>query len=182
MKYIPWKNRIFFFGIDFNAPDSEECYNYIVFKEQLRRYTEYVIKDNSSSIIDSIDRYLMNKNTYIHSCCLDYETLRVENHNLVGNWLAGGCLTDRELKQENTNYVIERLPIRFLTHDFFHIVFDANGNLIYDSKDRFKTMTNQLKYMNEDNVRYVTDILDAIKANYEKSDLVLLQDEDDFIV
>lgn len=36
--------------------------------------------------------------------------------------------------------------------------------------------------MNVDKVRYVTDILDAIKANYEKSDLVLLQDEDDFIV
>ena len=43
-------------------------------------------------------------------------------------------------------------------------------------------MTNQQKYMNEDEIRYVTDILDAIKANYEKSDLVLLQDEDDFIV
>ena len=43
-------------------------------------------------------------------------------------------------------------------------------------------MANQEKYVNEDETRYVKDILDAIKTNYEKSDLVLLQDEDDFIV
>lgn len=182
MKYIPWKNRIFFFGISFDAPDSEECYNYIAFKEQLRKYTEHVIKDNASSIIDNIVCYLVNRDQYDHSCCLDYETLKVENHSLVGSWIAGGGLTDRELKQENVKFFLENSPIRFLTFDYFHIVFDANGNLIYDSKDRFKTMANQEKYMNEDKVRYVTDILNAIKANYEKSDLVLLQDEDDFIV
>lgn len=182
MKYIPWKNRIFFFGINPDASDSEECYNYIAFKEQLRKYTENVIKDNASSIIDNMVCYLVNRQLYIHSCCLDYETLRVENHHIVGDWIAAGGLTDRELKQENTNYVIEGHPLRFLTSDYFHIVFDANGNLIYDSKDRFKTMANQEKYVNEDEIRYVTDILDTIKANYEKSDLVLLQDEDDFIV
>ena len=182
MKYIPWKNRIFFFGFGYDTLSSKECYNYTAFKEELRKYTEHVIKDNASSIIDCIVRYLIGGRGYMHSCCLDYETLKVENHNLAGNWIACGGLTDRELKQENTNYVIERHPIRFLTSDYFHIVFDANGNLIYDSKDRFKTMANQEKYMNEDKVRYVTDILNAIKANYEKSDLVLLQDEDDFIV
>ena len=182
MKYVPWKNRIFFFGVSFDALDSEECYNYTAFKAQLRKYTEHVVKDNTSSIVDNIICYLENKQFYIHSCCLDYETLKIVNHHIVGDWLAVGGLTDSELKQENTNYIIEKHPLRFLTSDYFHIVFDANGNLIYDSKDRFKTMANQQKYMNEDEIRYVTDILDAIKVNYEKSDLVLLQDEDDFIV
>lgn len=182
MKYVPWKNRIFFFGVSFDAPDSEECYNYTAFKAQLRRYTEHVIKDNASSIIDNIVCYLVNRPHYVHSCCLDYETLRVENHHIVGDWIAGGGLTDSELKKESVNYFLENRPVRFLTSNYFHIVFDANGNLIYDSKDRFKTMTNQEKYVNEDETRYVKDILDAIKTNYEKSDLVLLQDEDDFIV
>ena len=182
MKYIPWKNRIFFFGICFDAPDIDYCHNYDVFKEQLRKYTENVVKDNATSIVDCMHRYLVNRLEYTHSCCLDYETLRVENYHLVGDWIAGGGLTDAELKKENVKYFLENRPVRFLTSDYFHIVFDANGNLIYDSKDKFKTMANQQKYMEEDETRYITDILDAIKANYEKSDLVLLQDEDDFIV
>lgn len=182
MKYIPWKNRILFFGIRFDAPNSEYCGDYIAFKEQLIKYTENIIKDNTSSIVDNMNRYLVNKLHYTHSCCLDYETLKIENQRLSGSWIAGGGLMDKELKQENTDYVIERHYLRFLSCDYFHIVIDANGNLIYDSKDRFKTMANQKKYMNEDEVRYVTDILDAIKTNYEKSDLVLLQDDDDFIV
>lgn len=131
----------------------------------------------------------MNRDQFLKICHdlftdygLDYETLKVENHNLVGGWIAGGGLTDRELKQEDVKFFLENNPIHFLTSDYFHIVFDANGNLIHDSKDRFETMANRQKYMNVDKVRYVTDILDAIKANCGKSDLVLLQDEDDFIV
>lgn len=182
MKYIPWKNRIFFFGINPDASDSEYCGDYNAFKEELRKYTEHVVKDNTPSIVDNIICYLENKQLYTHSCCLDYETLKIVNHNIVGDWLAGGGLTDKELRQENTNYVIEKHPLRFLTYEYFHIVFDANGNLIYDSKDRFKTMANQQKYVDEDEVRYVTEIIEAIRANYEKSDLVLLQDDDDFIV
>lgn len=131
----------------------------------------------------------MNRVQFLKTCHdlftdydLNYETLKVENHNLVGSRIAGGGLTDRELKQENVKFFLENNPIHFLPSDYFHIVFDANGNLIHDSKDRFKTMANQQKYMNADKARYVTDILDAIKANYEKSDLALLQDEDDFFV
>lgn len=182
MKYVPWKNRIFFFGFGYDTLNSEKCYNYTTFKEQLSKYTEHVIKDNASSIIDCIVRYLASRSEYTHSCCLDYETLRIENNRLMGNWLATGGLRDIELKEENTKYVIDGHLIRFLNSSFFHIVFDANGNLIYDSKDKFKTMANQIKYMEEDEHRYVNDILDAIKASYEKSDLMILQDEDDFIV
>lgn len=182
MKYVPWKNRIFFFGFSYDTLNSKKCYDYTAFKEQLRKYTEHVIKDNTSSIIDCIIRYLMGGRGYMHSCCLDYESLRVENNNLVGDWIAGGGLNDLELRKENVNFFLENRPINFLNSSFFHIVFDANGNLIYDSKDKFKTMANQKKYMEDDERRYVAEILDAIKTNYEKSDLVLLQDEDDFIV
>lgn len=128
------------------------------------------------------DQFLKTYHDLFTDYGLNYETLKVENHNLAGSRIAGGGLTDRELNQENVKFFLENNPIHFLTSDYFHIVFDANGNLIHDSKDRFKTMANQQKYMNADKARYVTDILDAIKANYEKSDLVLLQDEDDFFV
>lgn len=111
MKYIPWKNRIFFFGINPDAPDSEYCGDYNAFKEELRKYTEHVVKDNTSSIVDNIICYLENKQLYTHSCCLDYETIKIVNHNIVGDWLAGGGLTDSELKK--------RIPIMLLKDILF---------------------------------------------------------------
>ena len=92
-------------------------------------------------------------------------------------------IVSASFKENVSAYPVTNCLLGFLESEYFHLVFNANGDILYDSKEKFGTMKAQKEYMETDLTQYLNDILAAIKDGNKKEDnTVILTDEDDFIV
>lgn len=177
MKYIPWKNRIVLFGTD-----ADEHRNRLL--EKISRYASEVERDNSESIYRAFVKYFFKNAEYSHySGCIDIATLHMKGESVNADWLGTGGLSEAEIIEENPeHYAIRDMGLLFPRCSVYTIAFNLNGDILFDTVEKYGTIQNQMDELRHDCDAYLMNFMNTIIENNQKDNSLLLQDEDDFIV
>lgn len=174
---IPWKNRIVLFGTD--AIDHR---NKLI--EKISRYASEVDRDNSDSIRKAFVKYFFKNAEYSHySGCIDMGTLHIKGGSVNADWLGTGGLNEELIIEEKPEcYAIKDMGLLFPRCSIYTIAFNLNGDILFDTIEKYETIENQMNELRHDCDAYHLDFMNTIIENNQKDPALLLQDEDDFIV
>lgn len=177
MKYIPWKNRIVLFGTD-----ADEHRNKLL--EKISRYASEVVRDNSDSIRKVFTKYFFENAEYSqYSGCIDISTLHIDGGNVNADWLGTGGLYEESIIEEKPeSYAIKDMGLLFPKCSIYTIAFNLNGDILFDTVEKYGTIQNQMDELRHNCDAYHLDFMNTIIENNQKDTSLLLQDEDDFIV
>ena len=177
MKYVPWKNRIVLFGTD-----ADEHRKKLL--EKISRYASEVVKDNSESIRKAFVKYFFRNAEYsYYSGCIDISTLHMKDESVNADWLGTGGLSETEIIEEKPeNYAIRDMGLLFPRCSVYTIAFNLNGDILFDTVEKYGTIQNQMDELRHDCDAYLVNFMNTIIENNQKDPSFLLQDEDDFIV
>lgn len=177
MKYIPWKNRIILFGTD-----ADEHRNKLL--EKISRYASEVDRDNSDSIRKTFLKYFFENAEYSqYSGCIDISTLHIDGGNVNADWLGTGGLYEELIIEEKPEcYAIKDMGLLFPKCSIYTIAFNLNGDILFDTVEKYGTIQNQMDALRHDSDAYHIDFMNTLIENNQKDPALLLQDEDDFIV
>ena len=174
---IPWKNRIVLFGTD-----ADEHRNKLL--EKISRYASEVVRDNSDSIRKVFAKYFFENAEYSqYSGCIDISTLHIDGGNVNADWLGTGGLYEESIIEEKPeSYAIKDMGLLFPKCSIYTIAFNLNGDIIFDTVEKYGTIQNQMDELRHNCDAYHLDFMNTIIENNQKDPALLLQDEDDFIV
>lgn len=174
---IPWKNRIILFGTN-----ADEHRNKLIGK--ISRYASEVDRDNSESVRKAFVKYFFKNAEYSqYSGCIDMSTLHIESGNVNANWLGTGGLYEESIIEEKPkNYAIINMSLLFPRCPIYTIAFNLNGDILFDTIEKYGSIENQMDELHLNFVAYHNDFMNTIIENNQKDPSLLLQDEDDFIV
>lgn len=177
MLNIPWKNRIVLFGTE-----DIDCRNKLI--DKISRYASEVDRDNSESIRKAFIKYFFRNAEFSqYSGCVDISSLCVKCDYAYADWLGSGGLAEQEIIQEKpSRYVIRDMSLLFPRYAIYTIVFNLNGDILFDTIENYGSIKNQIAELRRDCRAYHTDFINIIIENNKKDRTFLLQDEDDFIV
>lgn len=177
MKYVPWKNRIVLFGTD-----AGEHRNRLL--EKISRYAGEVDRDNPESIRKAFVKYFFRNAEYsCYSGCIDIGTLRMNGENIVADWLGTGGLSEPEIIEENPeHYAINDMGLPFPKCSAYTIAFNLNGDILFDTVEKYGTMQSRTDGLRNDRDACPVNFMNTLIENNQKDPVLLLQDEDDFIV
>lgn len=177
MKYVPWKNRIVLFGTD-----ADEHRNKLL--EKISRYASEVVRDNSDSIRKVFAKYFFENAEYSqYSGCIDISTLHIDGGNVNADWLGTGGLYEESIIEEKPeSYAIKDMGLLFPKCSIYTIAFNLNGDILFDTVEKYGTIQNQMDELRHNCDAYHLDFMNTIIENNQKDPALLLQDEDDFIV
>lgn len=115
-----------------------------------------------------------------HSCCLAFNTMRVEGNNIEASWIEGGGLTnlhkeydkvkDTEFSYTYDDYEIRELSVRFFNdYDYQVIGMTLDGKIVMDTFKEYGHKEDIKRHMQElgDHI-YSEKFLETVKENYQK--------------
>lgn len=174
---IPWKNRIVLFGTD-----ADEHRNKLL--EKISRYASEVVRDNSDSIRKVFAKYFFENAEYSqYSGCIDMSNLHIDGGNVNADWLGTGGLYEESIIEEKPeSYAIKDMGLLFPKCSIYTIAFNLNGDILFDTVEKYGTIQNQMDELRHNCDAYHLDFMNTIIENNQKDPALLLQDEDDFIV
>lgn len=174
---IPWKNRIVLFGTD-----ADEHRNKLL--EKISRYASEVVRDNSDSIRKVFAKYFFENAEYSqYSGCIDISTLHIDGGNVNADWLGTGGLYEESIIEEKPeSYAMKDMGLLFPKCSIYTIAFNLNGDILFDTVEKYGTIQNQMNELRHNCDAYHIDFMNTIIENNQKDSSLLLQDEDDFIV
>ena len=174
---IPWKNRIVLFGTD-----DIEYHNKLI--DKISKYASEIVRDNYESIRKTFVKYFFKNAEYSqYSGCIDMSTLHIDSGNVNADWLGTGGLYEESIIDEKPeDYAIRDMGLLFPKCSIYTIAFNLNGDILFDTLEKYGSIENQMNELRHDGDAYHFDFMNTIIENSRKDPSFLLQDEDDFIV
>ena len=172
---LQWQDWIVFLGFSGDQYDNTMS----VIKMWNERIAESgITKDN----LEQLSKWLFYRSyTRVwHSCCLSYESMRVENCNIVGNWIDGGGLVDLGNAYDNVkntefsdffnNYSVRNLPVHFFNDNDYQVIgMTLDGKVVMDTFQNYGHKEDITRRMNElGDLGYCNEFLKTVKENYQK--------------
>lgn len=115
-----------------------------------------------------------------HSCCLSYESLRVDGYGtIVADFIDGGGLNSlpelfekagRGIGYGDWEYMLVNQPVTFLwyTTEYFYVLgFTLDGRIVIDTKEMYGGTNGQTEYRRANGDReYCCRLLETVRKNY----------------
>ena len=114
-----------------------------------------------------------------HSCCLSYESLRVDGYGtIVADFIDGGRLlglpelfekAGRDNLDRDWKYMLVNQPVTFLLYtEYFYVIgFTLDGRIVIDTKEMYGDVAGQVEYRQANGDReYYGRLLETVKKNY----------------
>lgn len=163
---IPWKNRIVLFGTN-----DIEYHNKLI--DKISRYASEVDRDNSESVRKAFVKYFFKNAEYSqYSGCIDMSTLHIESGNVNANWLGTGGLNEESIIEEKPkNYAIINMSLLFPRCLIYTIAFNLNGDILFDTVEKYGSIENQIDELHHNFVAYHNDFMNTIIENNQKDPL-----------
>lgn len=99
------------------------------------------------------------------------------------DWLGTGGLHEELIIEEKPeSYAIKDMGLLFPRCSVYTIAFNLNGDILFDTVEKYGTIQNQMDELRHDSDAYHIDFMNTLIENNQKDPALLLQDEDDFIV
>lgn len=170
-----WEDWIIFLGFDGDQYDNTMS----VVKMWNGRLTESGLnKDNLSQLKHWL--FYRSYTRIYHSCCLAFNTMRVEGNNIEADWIEGGGLTnlykeydkvkDKEFSYTYDDYDIRELAVRFFNdYDYQVIGMTLDGKIVMDTFKKYghrEDIKRRMQELGEHN--YSEEFLETIRENYQK--------------
>ena len=115
-----------------------------------------------------------------HSCCLSFDSIRVEGGNIEANWIDGGGLgnlpkdydkvKDKEFSDSFDDYDIRHLVVHFFNAcDYQVIGMTMDGKIVMDTFQKYghnKDIRRRMRELGDHS--YCNEFLETVKENYQK--------------
>lgn len=122
----------------------------------------------------------LNERLTGHSCCLSYESLRVNEYGtIVADFIDGGGLyslpelfekAELGIGYGDWEYMLVNRPVTFLwyTTEYFYVLgFTLDGRIVIDTKEMYGSTNRQTEYRQANGDReYCCRLLETVKKNY----------------
>lgn len=172
---LQWQDWIVFLGFQGDQYDNTMS----VIKMWNDRIAESgITKDN----LDQLSKWLFYRSytRICHSCCLSFESMRVEGCNIAANWIDGGGLVDlgnaydrvknTELSDFFNIYSVRNLPVHFFNDNDYQVIgMTLDGKVVMDTFQKYGRKDDITRRMNElGDIAYSNEFLETVKENYQK--------------
>lgn len=173
-----WEDWIIFLGFQGDQYDNTMS----VVKMWNERLAESgLTKDN----LEQLTKWLFYRSfaRIWHSCCLSFDSMRVEGGYIEANWIDGGGLVDlpnEYNKVKNTEfsdffatYSVRDLPVHFFCDDDYQVIgMTLDGKIVMDTFQKYGHKEDIRRRMNElGEHAYCNEFLETVKENYHKLQL-----------
>ena len=115
-----------------------------------------------------------------HSCCLSFNSMRVDGSNIVADWIDGGGLPDlskefnkvkdKEYSDFYEDYSIKNLPLHFFNDDDYQIIgMTLDGKIVMNTFEKYghrEDIRRRMQELGENS--YCKEFLETVKENYQK--------------
>ena len=118
-----------------------------------------------------------------HSCCLSFDSMRVDGGYVVANWIDGGGLTDlskdydkvkdKEFSDSFDDYHIKNLPLHFFNDSEYQVIgMTLDGKIVMNTFEKYGHNEDIRRRMHElGDHDYCKEFLETVKENYQKFQL-----------
>lgn len=170
-----WEDWIVFLGFQGDQYDNTMS----VIKMWNERIAESgITKDN----LEQLSKWLFYRSyTRVwHSCCLSFESMRVDGCYIQANWIDGGGLVDLGNAYDNVkntefsdffnNYSVRNLPVHFFNDNDYQVIgMTLDGKVVMDTFEKYGHKEDITRRMNElGDIAYCNEFLKTVKENYQK--------------
>lgn len=173
-----WQDWIVFLGFDGDQYNNTMS----VVKMWNERIAESgITKDN----LEQLSKWLFYRSyTRVwHSCCLSFESMRVDGCYIQANWIDGGGLVDlgnaydqvknMEFSESYNTYSVMDLPVHFFNDNDYQVIgMTLDGKIVMDTFQKYGHKEDITRRMNElGNLQYCNEFMETVKENYQKFQL-----------
>ena len=111
-----------------------------------------------------------------HSCCLSFNSMKVEGCYIEANWIDGGGLTDlskaynkvkdKEFIYSYDYYQVRNLPVHFFNDDNYQVIgMTLDGKIVMDTFEKFSNKADIRRRLGDQD--YCKEFLKIVEENYQ---------------
>lgn len=170
-----WEDWIIFLGFQGDQYDNT--------MSVIKRWNDLLAESglNKDNLNQLIKWLFMDPYTRIwHSCCLSFNSMRVDGSNIVADWIDGGGLTDlpkeynkvkdKEFLVFYADYQVRNLPIHFFNDNDYQVIgMTLNGKIVMDTFTKYGNKEDIIRRLGDQD--YSKGFLKIVEENYQKLQL-----------